>query len=78
MQYVGRRTLDVYLIHYFLLPMNLTFMTVFVDHPVPIVEAFFSSAISITIIAMCLLVSNIIRLSPLLAHWIFGAKQVNN
>lgn len=75
MLYVGRRTLDVYLLHYFLLPVNLAFVTVFVDHPMPIVEFFVSSVISLLIIAMCLLISNIIRLSPFLAHWIFGVKR---
>lgn len=76
-QYVGRRTLDIYLIHYFLLPVNLTFVTVFVDHPMPIIEAFVSMCIAIIIIAACLLIGNIIRLSPFLAHWIFGVKQVH-
>lgn len=78
MQYVGRRTLDIYLIHYFLLPVNLTFVTVFKDHPMPILEFVASSIIAIIIIAACLLVSNIIRLSPFLAHWLFGAKRVSN
>ena len=74
MLYVGRRTLDIYLIHYFLLPVNLSVVTFFADHPVPAVEFFVSSVLSLVIIAMCLLISNIIRLSPALAHWVFGAK----
>ncbi|MBR4828595.1 MAG: acyltransferase [Muribaculaceae bacterium] len=75
MQYTGRRTLDIYLIHYFFIPYNLTFFTVFKDHPMPIVEFTVSAIIAIIIIAACLLVSNIIRLSPFLAHWLFGAKR---
>ena len=74
MQYVGRRTLDVYLIHFFFIPFGLNFVTVFVDHPMPVIEATASFAISIIIVAFCLMVSNVIRLSPLLAHWLFGAK----
>ena len=74
MQYVGRRTLDIYLIHYFLIPMQLNFVTVFTDHPMPVIEATVSSIIAIVIIAASLLVSEIIRLSPWLAHWLFGAK----
>lgn len=77
LQYIGRRTLDVYLIHFFLLPENLSFVTVFVDHPMPIIEATASLAIALIIIAGCLLISNIIRLSPVLAHWVFGAKYPN-
>ena len=74
MQFVGRRTLDIYLIHYFLVPTGLSVLTVFGDHPMPIVEAAVSSLIAIIIIAASLLVSSIIRLSPMLAHWLFGAK----
>lgn len=75
MQYVGRRTLDIYLIHYFFIPYNLTFVTVFKDHPMPILELTVSSIISIIIIAACLLISNVIRLSPFLEHWLFGVKK---
>lgn len=78
MQYVGRRTLDVYLIHYFLLPRNLSIFTVFTDHPMPIIETTVSTLIAILIIAMCLLIGNIIRLSPKLGHWFFGAKTTKS
>lgn len=74
LQYIGRRTLDIYLIHYFLIPRNLDFVTVFVDHPMPIIEATVSLLVTLIIIAGCLLISNILRLSPFLAHWLFGAK----
>lgn len=74
LQYIGRRTLDVYLIHYFLIPQKLGFVTLFTDHPMPIIEATVSLLISLLIVAACLLIGNIIRLSPLLAHWAFGAK----
>ncbi len=75
MQYVGRRTLDIYLIHFFLLPRHLSDFTLFIDHPMPVIEFFVSSVIAVIVIAGCLLISNIIRLSPWLAHWFFGAKQ---
>lgn len=75
-QYVGRRTLDIYLIHYFLMPTRLKkVVTIFNDCPMPILEAAASCLIAILVIAGCLLVGNIIRLSPLLAHWMFGAKK---
>lgn len=75
MQYTGRRTLDIYLLHFFLIPINLNIVTVFKDHPMPVLEFAASSIIAIFIIAMCLLISNIIRLSPFLAHWLFGVKN---
>ena len=74
LQYIGRRTLDIYLIHYFLIPKNLDIVTVFVDHPMPIIEATASLLVTLLIIGGSLLISNIIRLSPFLAHWMFGAK----
>lgn len=75
MQYVGRRTLDIYLIHFFLLPRSLSAFTVFSDYPMPVVEFFVSAVIAILVVAVCLLVSSIIRLSPWLAKWLFGAKE---
>jgi len=74
LQFIGRRTLDVYLIHYFLIPRQLSFITVFADHPMPVIEATISLIIAAVVIAACLLLSSIIRLSPQLAHWVFGAK----
>lgn len=74
LQYIGRRTLDIYLIHFFLLPKGLNFITLFNDYPMPIIEATASLIIALIIVAACLLLGNIIRLSPLLAHWLFGAK----
>ena len=75
LQYVGRRTLDIYLIHFFLLPFNLSAFRLFNEHPMPLIEFFASSLIAIVIIAGCLVISEIIRLSPWLAHWLFGAKR---
>lgn len=73
-QYVGRRTLDIYLIHFFLVPFNLSYFTVFRDHSMPIIEFFVSACISLVIIGMCLIISNILRLSPVIARWFFGVK----
>ena len=77
MQYVGRRTLDIYLLHFFLLPRGLSAFTLFKDHSMPVIEFFSSSVIAILIIAVCLFISNVIRLSPWLAKWLFGAKETN-
>lgn len=74
LQFIGRRTLDVYLIHIFLLPYNLEVFTTFRDHPMPIIEAATSLSIALVIVAASLLIGSIIRLSPFLAHWVFGAK----
>lgn len=73
--YIGRRTLDIYFLHYFLLPLNLSeVVTVFSQHPMPVLEFFVSSALSLIVIAVCLIISNVLRLSPLMGHWLFGVK----
>lgn len=75
LQYMGRRTLDIYLIHFFMIPLDFKIITVFMDHSMPVIEAFVAAVIAVLIIAVSLLVSEILRLSPFLAHWLFGAKK---
>lgn len=75
LQYIGRRTLDVYLLHFFFLPRNLEGLgCLIMGNDNPTVELFVSLTIAMMVVALCLLTSNIIRLSPTLAHWVLGAK----
>ena len=74
-QYVGRRTLDIYLIHFFLIPTGIPLYKVFSEHSMPVVEFFVSSIIALVIIGVCLIIGNILRLSPLIAHYFFGVKE---
>jgi surface polysaccharide O-acyltransferase-like enzyme len=79
LQYIGRRTLDVYLIHYFLIPYQMPkYVHIFEECPMPVIEATCSLLFALVIIAFCLLISNILRLSPFLAHWLFGVKYKVN
>lgn len=76
LQYIGKRTLDIYLLHYFFLPQNLNvFGEWFTKNINPTLELFVSLALAAMVISLCLVVSNIIRLSPLLANWLFGVKK---
>ena len=76
MTFAGKRTLDIYLIHYFFLPLALYENTSFFrDTPMPIIEFAATFSISIAIIAMSLLVSYIIRLSPISAYIVLGSKK---
>ena len=76
LQYIGRRTLDIYLLHYFLLPTNLFHLTSFLrGHPMPLVEFCISLSISLLIIGACLLISNVLRMSPTAAYLLFGVKN---
>ncbi len=75
LQFIGRRTLDVYLLHYFFLPRNIAFIgDFFVEHPNPTLEFFVSVFLACLVILICLTVSEVIRLSPFLQHRLFGVK----
>lgn len=73
MQYVGRHTLDIYLLHYFFLP-TLPVLAGVV-RGVAVIELSVTLIISIIIIMITLLVSEVIRSSDFLAHYLFGAKS---
>lgn len=74
MQFVGRRTLDIYLLHYFVLPWGITRIPEFLTNT-PLMSLFTASVIAILVICVCLLISSVLRLHPLLAHYLFGAKK---
>ena len=76
LQYIGRRTLDIYLLHFFFLPKQMSqIVTVFRDFPMPVIEFVWSLVVALIIIAFCLIISNVLRLSPTLAHLLFGVKK---
>ena len=74
LQLIGRRTLDIYLIHYFVLPYNLIQPDVWQQyyHNTLFVPIALILALWVTLIS--LLISSILRVSPLLAKYLFGAK----
>lgn len=75
MQFVGRRTLDIYLIHYFFLWSNMqAVLPNFGELNSPFLEFICSSTIALLIMACCLGVSCVLRLSPVMAHFLFGEK----
>lgn len=76
LQYVGRRTLDVYLFHYFFLPRNLEIIgQFFKDNTNPSIELFVSLLIAVWVVLLCLCMSNIFRLSSFMEHYLFGVKR---
>ena len=75
MQYVGKRTLDIYMIHYFVLPFHLDMLGQwFTNNPNPAIEFFITTAIALMVIAISIVIGNIIRLSPTLSHYLLGTK----
>jgi fucose 4-O-acetylase-like acetyltransferase len=76
LQFIGRRTLDVYLLHYFFLPRNISFIgDFFVEHSNPTLEFFVSVFLACLVIIICLTVSEVLRMSPFLEHRLFGVKE---
>ena len=73
LQYIGRRTLDIYLIHFLFLP-NLPGVGNFFDvnrHNF-IMDTTLSVLIGLVIIGFCIITSNILRVSPLFKKYLFG------
>ena len=74
LQYIGKRTLDIYLLHFFFMP-HIPQVGEFLKQGNNVVlELTFGIGISLLVIGLCLVVSNIIRTSPILAKYLFGAK----
>lgn len=75
LQYIGRRTLDIYLIHYFLLPRHIPKIGMYIIKTNSLViETSIVLLIVLIVILFSIIVSNIIRTSPFLAHYLLGVK----
>lgn len=76
LQYIGTHTLDIYLLHYFFLPrFLLPYGPQLKAYENPFLELATGLLLAIVITAISLLASRIIRLSPFLAHYLFGAQN---
>ena len=75
LQYVGTRTLDIYLLHYFFLPRFLLPYAVSLKaFDSQFVEFWVILPIALIVLGFTLLASYLIRLSPFLGHYLFGVK----
>ena len=74
LQFIGRRTLDIYLLHFFFTRNSLSWIeNTGIESPTLIF--IISIAISFIIIGICLLISKFLRTNPLLGKILFGAKM---
>ncbi len=75
LQYVGTRTLDIYLLHFILMP-SLPEVGKWLNAHTPnfLVEILCSMTVAIPVIACCCLVSHVLRVSPFLRFYLFGRK----
>lgn len=74
LQLIGRRTLDVYLIHYFVLPYDLVRPEVWHQYHNNTLFVPMALILALWVVIISLLISSILRVSPLLAKYLFGAK----
>lgn len=75
LQYIGKRTLDIYLLHYFLLPTLPIVGTFINESPNMVIELICGLTLAIIVTALCLITSNILRTNKFLEHYLFGAKR---
>ena len=76
LQYVGTRTLDIYLLHYFFLPRFLmTYSNQLQAYQNSLLEFVTIMLIALIVLGLSLLASYVIRLSPFLGHYLFGVKN---
>ena len=74
LQFIGRRTLDIYLLHYFFLP-KLPMVGQFFylhRHNNFILDTTASLAVALLVVAFCVITSQLLRVSPFLKKYLFG------
>ena len=75
LKYIGTRTLDIYLLHYFFLPrFLLAYAPQLHAFDSKVLEFVIAILLSLVVVGACLLVSYVIRLNPFLGHYLFGVK----
>ncbi len=75
LQYVGRRTLDIYLLHFFFLP-HLPAVGQWLNKVRPgfVVEQVLTLGAAFFVVATCCIVSHWLRVSPVLRYYLFGRR----
>jgi surface polysaccharide O-acyltransferase-like enzyme len=75
-QYIGRRTLDIYLIHYLFMPNLPTLGSFFSQYRHNfILDTTVSVFLALLVIGFSVITSNILRVSPFLKKWLFGRSK---
>ena len=75
LQYIGTRTLDIYLLHYFVLPrFLLVYTTQLPAYDNRLLEFVIAFTLALIVVSVCLLASYLIRLNSFLGHYLFGVK----
>ena len=74
-QFIGKRTLDIYLLHYFLIPKGLKSLDgLLVEISNPLLEFTIVILLSILVVVGCLLISSVIRISSVASRYLLGTN----
>lgn len=75
LQYIGKHTMEIYLLHYFFLPVNLDCIgAYFAVNPSSVLELILSIFIASMISIVCLIIASLIRVSDALGRMLLGQK----
>ena len=73
LQYIGRRTLDIYLLHFLFIPDLPGLGTFFNAHSHNfVIDITLSVVVGLILVGFCIITSNILRISPFFKKWLFG------
>ena len=75
LQFIGKRTLDVYWLHYFFIPRIPSVGDFIIENQSLIVEVSFVLVVAMIVVAFALLLSSILRTSKFLGLILFGVKR---
>lgn len=71
----GRKSLDIYMIHYFFLPTLPALGEWISPNSMITFQLIIGISLSVIITSICLIISNCLRSSSILAEWLFGARK---
>lgn len=74
LRFTGQRTLDIYMLHYLLLPTVPALLEWLAPSSMIVFQLFVIFGIACMVTAVCLLISSCLRSSTILANWLFGVK----
>ena len=75
LQYIGKHTLCIYVLHYFFIPRNLQCIgSFFVSNPNPVIESVITIILTMIVTAVTLIAEKVLSMSPFLSRWLFLKK----
>lgn len=78
LKFIGRRTLDIYFLHYFFLP-DLKFLAPYFESNNSLfAQLIVGGSVSLVVAGLALMAGQLIRVSPTLAEWLLGVNRKAN